>query len=251
MTTEVETGRVLAGWIEQAADLEELYRGGGAVGWGGVELPFELADAALACRHNDMGLSVLALRASCTEVKISAAKTQVLEMLELGGALGVRSLNLAMSLAQVGAAYAGFDRYRAALNFCFELLAVSYSEAEAAGVDLAVEVPAVEALHSPVELAELLDVLPTAAVGVCLADARFARRDALPDWLATLGRRVFSLRLTQGADDYLAHDSEGEPSPHLVSLRQVLDHIDYQGLIITPLEAAAALRGMLLPAGGD
>ena len=134
MTTEVETTRAGAGWIEQTADLEEFCRSGGAGGWSGVELPFELADAGLACGRNDTGLSILALRASCTEVKVSAAKTQVLEMLELGRTLGVRSLNLTLQLAQLGAECAGYGRYRAALNFCFELLAVSYSEAEATGV---------------------------------------------------------------------------------------------------------------------
>lgn len=248
MTTEIETQRALAGGIEQVADLDTFGRCGSESACDGVELPFELAPAVLARRQEEPGLPILALRASGSEVKMSAAKAQVFELLEVGRELGARNLNLSLPLARLSAEHRGYDRYRAALNFCYDLLAASFSEAEAAGVDLAVEVPTEEALHSPVELAELLDAVPTAAVGVCLEDARFARPDELFDWLATLSRRVFSLRLNDRKSGDRVRDTESKHLPHL---RQVLDHIDYQGLVITPMEVAPALRAVLLPAGGD
>jgi len=247
MTPGVETYRALAGWIKQAAGLGELCAQGESA-CSSVELPIELAEAGLACRRNDSGPAILALRASCSEVQVSAARAEALTLLQRGRELGARCLNVALPFARLGAECAGFDRYRASLNFCYDLLAASYSEAEAVGVDLAVEVPAAEALHSPVELAELLDAVPSSAVGVCLEDARFARSDALPDWLATLSRRVFSLRLTERTGSGWESDPENK---HLIHLRQVLDHIDYQGLIITPTEAVAALETVLLPTRGD
>jgi len=210
-------------------------------GWDGVELVLQGEPADAAVTVPEVATPVWAVALRCSDTRAEAAATKVVAALPWTQHAGARTLNLQLPGLVGAGEETGFHRYADALNFLYDLLALLYVEAECSGVKLAVEAPAPGWLGSPVELRDLLDRVASGAVGVCVHAARLPSMPILEDWLLTLDRRAFAIRLS--ASSFAAGPTGINVKP-VERLRAALDAADYRGLIIAGRAVpAAALAG--------
>ena len=247
--------------------LNDQHRTALAAGFDGVELALHPDHAAPGVSEapatNELltrlappeGLAVRALACWGQATNVEAAIEEAGARLEQAASFGARCLNWripAVARHAVGGSRGGFSRYEEALNFAYQLLHGARYDAEATGVALALEAAAGGCLLSPVELREIIDAANSWAVGACVDVARIARIGQPEDWLATLGRRIHSVRVR--TDVSAPEESEGRSpkGPATAALRQALDEIAYDGVLIATGDAAPdPQRAYLADLGGS
>ncbi len=136
---------------------------------------------AMRCEMMDIPLAVQFLSAQMREV----------------ASLGAKVLNLSIPPVRRSNDSVGFTRYQDALNFAYELLQRLRFEAEAAGVNIALEAATGGCFLSPVEVRELIDAVNSSAIGVCLDLERVGAIGSPLDWIDTLHRQIQAVRCTE------------------------------------------------------
>ena len=214
-----------------------------SAGFDGIDLPVELPSAPGGASEESVrghllsgsmpgDLKVVSIAASCSTCEVGPAIEEVRALLHQAEELQARCLNLTIPPLRSGDEGFGFSRYQDALNFAFRLLHEARYEAESTGVPCALEVPADGCLLSPVEARETIDQGASWAVGTCLDVNRIARIGSPADWLATLRRRVHSLRVAFTSEVAAGLTERREPGSDFASLSALLDEVSYEGPVI-------------------
>lgn len=165
-----------------------------SVGASGIDLVWS-AGSVTAIASSGFDVPVRSVSARCASVDPGECAKQFVAALDVCVTVGAGLLNLA--IPPVGeAANSHLTGYRDGLNFAHALLRELRFEAECRGIRLALVAPSEGCLVSPVEVGELLDAAHSSGVGACVDVARASRVGRIEDWLATLGRRVAAIRVT-------------------------------------------------------
>jgi len=146
-------------------------------------------------QHDAIPIRAVALR--CEMMNIPSGVQFVSSQLPVASSEGVTVLNLSIPPLRRGNDGEGFARYQDALNFAYALLRGVRFEAEAAGVNVALEAATGGCFLSPIELRELIDAANSWAVGACVNLISLRPGGVGADWLTTLGRRVHSVRIAR------------------------------------------------------
>jgi sugar phosphate isomerase/epimerase len=186
--------------IDQPVTLLDLREHAGRAmsnGFDGVEwsLPDGFAHLQPTVSHVDtIPISAVAMR--CEMMNIPSAVQFVSAQLQAASSLGAKLLNLSIPPLRRGNDGKGFARYQDALNFTYELLHQMRFEAEATGVTVALESATGGCFLSPIEVRDLIDVVNSSAIGVCLDVERIGAIGSPLDWIHTLHYRVQAVRYT-------------------------------------------------------
>jgi len=167
-------------------------------GFDGVEwgLPAGFAQTRPAISHLD-SIPIRAVAMRCELMDIPSAEQFVSVHLQTAASLGAKVLNLSIPPLRRGYDGEGFIRYQDAINFAYELLHRVRFEAEAAGVNIALEAATGGCFLSPIEMHELIDAVNSSAIGVCLDVERIGAIGSPLDWIDTLHRRLQAVRCTE------------------------------------------------------
>jgi len=167
-------------------------------GFDGVEWSLPAGSIRLQSAISHLGtIPIRAVAMRCEMMDIPSAAPFVSSWLQAASSLGALVLNLSIPPLRRGNDGDGFARYQDAINFAYELLQRLRFEAEAAGVNIALEAATSGCFLSPVEVRELIDAVNSSAIGVCLDVDRIGAIGSPLDWIDTLHRRVQTVRYTE------------------------------------------------------
>ena len=212
-----------ASWLRQVV----------SAGFDGVELAISAAapDSPELLRQIACTGRVLALAARVVSRHPETALKELSGLMRLAREIGAEWLNLSVPGGEGRLSAGSPAPCEAGLHLCHELLHQGRFEAEREGVAIGVEPGAGSPLTSPMELRELIDDSPSWAIGACVDLHRVASFSAAKDWLETLGRRVFVIRV----------DVENYQSSGAVWLPAALRAIGFEGLLICRVSPDAAI----------
>jgi sugar phosphate isomerase/epimerase len=143
------------------------------------------------------------------------------------------TMSLSIPPLQPAGGEPGLSRYRDGLNFAYQVLRGLRFEAEAAGVQVAIDAAHGGCLLSPVEVGDLIDAVNSPAIGACVdVDLVSSVGDPL-DWLATLGPRVSVVRL--GRSDF-----------SMKRLAAILNELRFAGPVVVKHDVSADDRPGLI-----
>lgn len=205
-------------------DGAELMVDGGAPGTAEPvrTVPHWLAELCL--QHS---MPVTALAGCRTAADPSAAADDVCSLLHMARMVGASFVNLGVGGASRTDPLAPSPEN--VLNLLHRMLHRVVFEVEASGAVLAVAADPASSGVSTVELRELIDGVNSWSVGACVDLQGSARMDSCASELATLGRRVFTLRLVDHGDAASAWECGQREA---AALRRVLDSIGFEGAFV-------------------
>jgi sugar phosphate isomerase/epimerase len=201
-------------------------------------------------KNADQSIPVYAISGRCGVREVVAATEAVQELLILGqrwGASvvsvhfpGVEGRRLGNAQAAISARSAE-SQYRAAINLTYEVLDNLRPVAERVGIRLAVEVSNAGCFLSPIEMAEMIDAVPSWSLGLAVDMDRVSTVGDPYDWLITLGRRVAEVRSSVA---FLEGEGRRLPGrlPPAGALAACLRTIDFDGPVVLRSGTVARLE---------